>query len=66
MVRELQNSKADVLPGAASVQKQQDMGAEPDLNIGIFAISVEQRLALPGVEGHAAVHDCEYQRGELS
>ena len=56
----------DVLPGVASGQEQQDVGAEPDLGIGVLAISVEQRLALPGVEGHATVHECEYQRCQLS
>ena len=67
MVRELQNKKAaTVVPGVASGQEQQDVGTEADLGVGVLAISVEQRLALPGVEGHATGHGCKYQRCELS
>ena len=52
MVRELQNSiAATVGPGVAVGQEQEDVGAEADLGVGVLAISVEQRLALPGVEG---------------
>jgi hypothetical protein len=50
----------DLLPGEAIGQQQQDMGAESDLGAGILAISVEQRLVLPGVEVHAARHGCRY------
>ena len=56
----------DGRPGVAVVQEQEDVGAEADLGVGVLAISVEQRLALPGVEGDATGHGCEYQRCELS
>ena len=46
----------DGRPGVAVGQEQEDVGAEADLGVGVLAISVEQRLALPGVEGHAAGH----------
>ena len=42
------------------------MGAEADLGVGVLTISVEQRLALPGVEDHATGHGCKYQVRELS
>src|SRR5262245_32237826 len=57
---------ADLLPGVAVGQEQQDVGAESDPGVGVLAISVEQRLALPGVEGHAAGHGCEYRARGLS
>ena len=56
-VRELQNKyRGDGLPGVAIGQQQQDVGAEADLGIGVLTISIEQRLAPPGVEGHATCH----------
>ena len=51
----------DILPGIASVQEQQDVGAEAGLGIGVLTISVQQRLALPDVESHATVHGCKYR-----
>ena len=33
----------------AVVEEQEDVGAESDLGVGILAVSVKQRLALPGV-----------------
>ena len=57
---------ADLLPGAAVGHEEEDVGAESDLGVGVLAISVEQRLALPGVEGHAAGHGCKYRVRGLS
>ena len=51
--------RGDGLPGVAIGQEQQDVGAESDLGVGVFAIAVEQRLALPGVEVHATDHGCK-------
>src|SRR5512142_2671801 len=48
-------------PGVALGQQQQDVGAEPDLGVGVLAVSVEQRLALPGVESNAASQRREYR-----
>jgi hypothetical protein len=42
------------------------LSTEPDLGISGLTISVEQRLALPGVQVHAPDHACEYQVEELS
>jgi hypothetical protein len=43
-------------PGVAISQEQEDVGVEADLGVGVVAVSVEQRLALPGVKGDAAGH----------
>ena len=62
MVRELQNKiVATGRPGVTIGQQQEDVGAEADLGVGVLAISIEQRLALPGVESHATSHGCKYQ-----
>jgi hypothetical protein len=52
---------ADLLPGVAIGQEQQDVGVEPGLRVGVLTISIEQRLALPGVEGYATIHGCKYR-----
>ena len=61
-----EQERRDRRPSVAIVQQQEDVGAEANLGVGVLAISIEQRLALPGVEGHATSHGCEYQRCELS
>lgn len=40
----------------AVAKEREDVCAEPDLGVGILALSVEQRLALPGVESDATNH----------
>jgi hypothetical protein len=61
-----QQQCTDSGPGVAIVDEQEDGGAEPDLGIGILAVSVEQRLALPGVEGDATGHGCEFRVLDMS
>jgi hypothetical protein len=53
-------------PGVAVGQEQQDVGPESDLGVGVLAVSVEQRLALLGVEGDAAGHGCEFRVLDMS
>src|SRR5579875_89019 len=50
---------ADVLPGVAVGQEQEDVATGSDVGIGVMTISVEQHPSLPGVEGHAMGHGCE-------
>ena len=61
-----EQQRGDGGPGVAIGQEQEDVGPEPDLGVGVLAISVEQRLALPGVESHASGHGCKYQVEEAS
>ena len=61
-----EQERCDSQPGVTIGQQQEDVGAEANLGVGVLAISIEQRLALPGVEGHATSHGCKYQRCELS
>ncbi|HKM52678.1 MAG TPA: hypothetical protein VJY33_04655, partial [Isosphaeraceae bacterium] len=42
------------------------VGAEADLGVVVLAVSVEQRLALLGIEDDAARHGCGYRVLDLS
>src|SRR5579872_2193661 len=53
-------------PGVTVGQEQEDVGAESDLGVTVLTISVEQRLALPGVEGDATGHGCEFRVLDMS
>lgn len=56
----------DGRPGVAVGQEEQDVGAEPDLGVAVGPVSVEQRLAPPGVEGDAGINDQEFRVRDMS
>jgi hypothetical protein len=56
----------DGRPRVAVSQEQQNVSAETDLGIGVLAVSIKQRLALPSVECDASCHGCDFQVLNLS
>jgi hypothetical protein len=61
-----EQERRDRRPSVAIGQQQEDVSAEANLGVEVLAISIEQRLALPGVESHAISHGCKCQWCELS
>lgn len=55
--RAAEQERGDGDPGMAVVEQEEDVGAEADLGLGVFPISVEQGRPLLGAEGDASCHD---------
>ena len=49
--------RSESLKFGVVVQKQEDVGAEADLGLGVLAVSAEQGRPLLGTEAYAAGHD---------